>query len=185
MILLVRTVLYVEYVMFFFAAETSWPHKFFSVAIPLCTAVAENAVSADWFKDYIHPDLETTEPPVDIYFPLFDSVDSVKPDTNNSELVAVISSNVYVRDIIRNILPPGSAGVLLVVENECAPAFTYHVTSKAKYLGRGDFHDPKFDQLGVHARYDELIEDAARGTKCKRLSPWHSLSALFAHTSSY
>jgi hypothetical protein len=139
----------------------------FSIIYLYTTAVAENAIWADWFKDYIHPDLETTEPPVDIYFPLFDSVDSVKPDTNNSELVAIISSNVYVRDIIRDILPPGSAGVLLVVENECAPAFTYYITSTTKYLGRGDFHDPKFDHLGVHTRYDALKEYAARGTKCK------------------
>ena len=128
------------------------------------TAVAENAAWADWFTDYIPAGEETTEPPVDVFFPLIDSVDSIKPDTN-AEVVGMISSSVYIRDIIRDILPPGSSGVILVVENECTPSFTYHVTHKAKYLGRGDFHDPKFDHLGVHARYDQLQEYAARGSK--------------------
>jgi hypothetical protein len=61
--------------------------------------VHENEVWEDFFRDYVAPDVETTEPPLDIYFPLFDSLDSVKPGKNET-LVAMITSTIYVRDIV-------------------------------------------------------------------------------------
>jgi len=52
--------------------------------------------------------------------------------------VAQLTATFYWRDIIKDVLPPGSNGVILVVSNPCNPSFTYKLNGpQDDYLGRG------------------------------------------------
>jgi hypothetical protein len=72
------------------------------------------------------------------------------------EMVGFIGIPIFWRDLVTNLLPPGSDGILIVIENICNPAFSFQVNGPdVEYLGRGDFHDPKFDsmEIGVSSQH--------------------------------
>jgi hypothetical protein len=48
---------------------------------------------------------------------------------NNIEnrVVAMLSAGFYWRDVLKNVLPDGRKGVVVVVENQCTAPFTYQV----------------------------------------------------------
>jgi hypothetical protein len=58
-------------------------------------------------------------------------------------------------------LPQNSNGVYVVLEHTCGKgqAFTYRLDgSDTTYLGVGDLHDPKYDDLGFSATLSELMD---------------------------
>jgi hypothetical protein len=61
-----------------------------------------------------------------------------------------IAISIYWRDMLTNLLPPGSNGIMIVFENECNPTFSFLVNGPdVDYLGRGDFHDRKYDSMEI------------------------------------
>jgi hypothetical protein len=69
------------------------------------------------------------------------------------ELLGFISISIYWRDLLTDLLPPGSDGIVIVIENECNPSFSFQVTGPdVTYLGRGDLHDTEFDSMEVNVR---------------------------------
>jgi hypothetical protein len=75
-----------------------------------------------------------------------DEIQIVSPAEH--EFLGYITVTIYWRDMISNLLPPGSDGIVIVFENECNPTFSFQVNGPdVDYLGRGDFHDPKYDSL--------------------------------------
>jgi hypothetical protein len=65
-------------------------------------------------------------------------------------MVGFIAISIFWRDLVTNLLPPGSDGILIVIENICNPTFSFQVNGPdVEYLGRGDFHDPKYDSMGI------------------------------------
>jgi hypothetical protein len=89
-----------------------------------------------------------------MYYPIVNNVTKVDsfivdPDHDASNtVVAMMVVEIYWRDLIRNILPKGSDGIVVVVECICNANFTYQVFgSEVKYLGVGDLHDIKYDHL--------------------------------------
>jgi hypothetical protein len=65
-------------------------------------------------------------------FPLIDELDKIRivgedynPDQH--KVVAMLTTSVYWRDVIKGILPPGSHGTVVVFENPCNPSFTYQI----------------------------------------------------------
>jgi hypothetical protein len=61
-----------------------------------------------------------------------------------------IAITVYWRDMLTNLLPPGSDGILIVFENECNPTFSFQVNGpEVDYLGRGDFHAGKYEKMEI------------------------------------
>jgi hypothetical protein len=57
---------------------------------------------------------------------------------------------VYWRDLITNILPRESDGILISFENECSPTFTFQVNGPdVDYLGRGYFHDDRYEEMAT------------------------------------
>jgi hypothetical protein len=118
--------------------------------------IADNLEEAKWVVNYIPPGEEPLEPISDIYYPIIEEA----IDTNNlfqdgetyapadHTLGGILSISFYWRDMIRNILPPGSNGIVIVFDNECNPSFTYKIYGHlVTYLGTGDFHDPQYDYL--------------------------------------
>jgi hypothetical protein len=128
-----------------------------------------NAIEADWYKDYIEPGEEAMEPITDIYYPILANgaddvsihVDSNQTNHNNnssSNIVAILSLSVYWRDTLKNILPKGANGVDVVFDNPCAPTFTYRINGPAvTYRGAGDLHETVYSHLGTSAKLLDLM----------------------------
>lgn len=78
-------------------------------------------------------------------------------DPTNHTIVGVISTTFYWREMIRDVLPPGTNGVVVVFDSPCNDPFTYEIMGPTvKYLGLGDMRDPKYDHLGVHSKLIDL-----------------------------
>jgi hypothetical protein len=77
------------------------------------------------------------EPASDILYPVVNELeqsdsfsdDSTKNNTNSSpeRAVAVLAASFYWRDVLKNALPPGKQGLIIVIENPCTASFTYQV----------------------------------------------------------
>jgi len=97
-------------------------------------ALADSMVWVDWFKDLIDPNEEPMEPVSDIYYPIIDKIDSVTTideayDPQNFDVKGFISLSIYWRDTMKNVLPLGSDGIVVVFESDCNPTFTYQMVS--------------------------------------------------------
>jgi hypothetical protein len=112
-------------------------------------AVAEAAASSSWASSFIGEDEDENEPMSD--YLSNHSINDVTIDTDDVEEPAVgFALTFYWRDLITNILPPNSKGVIVVFENTCDQVFTYRIDGEnAIYVGQGDQHDSKYDSLGV------------------------------------
>jgi Adenylate and Guanylate cyclase catalytic domain len=64
-----------------------------------------------------------------------------------------------------NILPPGSDGIHIVFRNPCSASFTYQINGpNVKYMGIGDRHQHKYDNMEKSSRLDGLDKFSIRGT---------------------
>jgi len=109
---------------------------------------------AEWIQDYIGPDKDPLEPVSDIYFPILErAVDAVvllptvvsssssaaaeaeeNPEDDSSDsdpfpIFGLLMLSIFWRDMIIDILPLGTEGILMVFENPCSPTFTYEIVS--------------------------------------------------------
>lgn len=86
-----------------------------------------NADTVQWVKGYTGPDEDPTEPLVVIYYPIL-ARDEVQVHLNvtddDPELLGIFVLAVFWRQLIRDILPPGSVGITVVFENDCGQALT-------------------------------------------------------------
>eukprot|EP00934_Nitzschia_sp_Nitz4_P002155 Nitzschia sp. Nitz4//scaffold6_size259037//151917//155608//NITZ4_001087-RA/size259037-processed-gene-0.270-mRNA-1//-1//CDS//3329556932//2155//frame0 len=127
-----------------------------------------NAVSAAannnlFIKDYVGDEEDETEPFSDIFFPILDvAADYVEVPQNASstdlgKMVGVFAMTFYWRDLLKNILPDGSNGIIVVFENACGEAFTYELNGpETRYLGEGDLHETDYDDLSIASRLTDL-----------------------------
>eukprot|EP00538_Stauroneis_constricta_P012517 CAMPEP_0119553812 /NCGR_PEP_ID=MMETSP1352-20130426/6472_1 /TAXON_ID=265584 /ORGANISM="Stauroneis constricta, Strain CCMP1120" /LENGTH=1218 /DNA_ID=CAMNT_0007600295 /DNA_START=114 /DNA_END=3770 /DNA_ORIENTATION=+ len=105
---------------------------------------------AEWYAERISPDEVPLEPASEIYFPIFNSTNTIQVDTTKSKPVAGFAASFYWRDMFRSIIPNGAQDMVVVTSNPCAPSFTYQIAGpNVIYLGRGDHHDSKFDGMAV------------------------------------
>ena len=91
----------------------------------------------DWIQDFLRPDEEPMEPVSNIYYPIMDSAEWDQLSSPDA-FVGLLSMIFYWRDLIKEILPPGANGIVIVFENECNPSFTYQIV---RVLACG-WHDP-------------------------------------------
>lgn len=71
--------------------------------------------------------------------------------------VAVIAASFYWRAMIRDILPTGSRGMIIVFKNPCTEPFTYQIDGPiVKYLGVGDHHDEQFENMEKASEQTDL-----------------------------
>lgn len=123
---------------------------------------------ADWISSYLLDDEEPMEPISDIFYPILTQanrqIEIHDDDENNQYHVAgIFSLAVYWRDTIKNILPVGSNGLIVVFENPCNPSFTYQINGpNVVFLGAEDFHDSEYDHMKVTRKIYELSEEAMK-----------------------
>lgn len=162
-----------------------------------------NDAEAEWVKNYIDPDENPREPVSDVLYPLLDNslevLDVFKDGNytapNNQTFHGYLSMSIYWRDMLRNILPPGSEGMVVVVDNACSPSFTYQIDGPAVvYLGDNDKHDGQFDDMVHESDLVDLRKYSVKATTYSgapllNLCPFHvriypSEAKRDAHTSS-
>jgi hypothetical protein len=116
---------------------------------------------------------EALEPVFDIHVPLLDEAieayDVYNKRNTDSQgektFRGLFALSIYWRAMMKNILPEGSDGIFLVVENECAPTFTYQIFGpRVQYLGGGDHHDITYDHLEMSSGLLDLSEFAIKGS---------------------
>jgi hypothetical protein len=83
--------------------------------------------------------------------PILNKTDSVLiKNPKGHELLGFFGLSIYWRDLLSNLLPPGSNGITIVFENECSPTFSFQVNGPdVDYLGPDDFHDTKYDSMEI------------------------------------
>jgi hypothetical protein len=96
------------------------------------------------------------DPMSNLFIPIFESFDTTKAPT------ALIYSVFRWATYFEELLPEDTPGVVVVLENTCEGPFTYTVVGeKAEYMGQGDLHARKFDNMVRavdFAREDDLLE---------------------------
>lgn len=79
------------------------------------------------------------------------------------KLGGILALSSYWRDKIKDILPKGSDGVVIVFENPCNPTFTYQINGPSVvYLGTGDHHDSEYDHLEHSSALHDLRKFAIK-----------------------
>jgi hypothetical protein len=83
--------------------------------------------------------------------PLLNKTDEIQiNDPAKYKSFGFIGISIYWRDLLTNLLPPGSEGVVIVFENECSLSFSFQVNGPdVEYLGQGDFHERKYESMEV------------------------------------
>ena len=116
-----------------------------------------------YIKDYIGPNENPAEPFGDIYFPMLDYADKYvmipKNVANQSSLgnfVGVFAMTFFWRDLMTDILPRESHGIVVVITNTCGQSFTYRIDgTHAIFLGPRDAHETKYNS---YVRSSDLID---------------------------
>lgn len=132
-------------------------------------AVSQANVTSDWAIPYLYPGEDPNEPFSDMYYPVIDNFDdeSVLIDTStNQPALGAVAFSFYWRHMLKNILPPYSKGLITVFENPCNnnQQFTYRIDGPTPtFLGFGDWHQPKFDDLATSASLSTLTQSPKRG----------------------
>ncbi|CAB9510944.1 Receptor-type guanylate cyclase gcy [Seminavis robusta] len=129
----------------------------------------------DWAKSYISPDEDPSEPIIELIFPMLNTVDKVQIDLENPDLgppVGLLFLLGYVRDLIRDILPPNSKGIIIVFKNTYDQVFSYRIDgAETTFLGSGDHHEAKYNHMGRSA----LLPDLSKENKGKGSSMYTGL----------
>ena len=105
---------------------------------------AQNMKANFDISQFRHQNFETfADDPVSFF--LYPVLDSFAP---NAEMVGLLITNMYWRFVFSNVLPDSAGSFLCVVENSFNQTMSYHVNgATAIFLGEGDHHDSKYDDL--------------------------------------
>ena len=88
-------------------------------------------------------------------YPIIDELSTDR--AQNGKVVGFLSIGAYFREIIRDTLPVGSNGMIIVVENTCTETFTYQIDGpNVTYHGIYDQHEKKYDRLVLSSLLTEL-----------------------------
>lgn len=121
--------------------------------------VEENELDVAWFQQVVGPLHNASEPVLDIFYPILDAVDSIAIDDPLAEtMVGAYAVSIFPRRLMENILPSIARGIVVVLDNPCNPTFTYQIDGpEVTYLGPGDFHETKYDDLIISANLGDLV----------------------------
>jgi hypothetical protein len=96
-------------------------------------SIASAEVNNLYIRDFIGEDEDDIEPFSDLYYPILDTAaNSVTiPDksgaSTTSKVVGIFATTFLWRDLIKDILPPGSDGAVVVIGNDCNQTFSYKI----------------------------------------------------------
>mmetsp|Transcript_2519 Transcript_2519/g.6009 ORF Transcript_2519/g.6009 Transcript_2519/m.6009 type:complete len:729 (+) Transcript_2519:76-2262(+) len=117
-------------------------------------------IIANWAREYISDDVDATEPIGGFWIPMYDSLDSFRLNiTKDQKPVGMFYSAFFWNEMISDILPRGSEGIVVVFSDDCGPSFTYQLDGPTPtYLGGGDLHDSSYDYMGVSLTLNEIMD---------------------------
>ena len=85
------------------------------------------------------------DPTSTLGYPVFDSFNHT-----TRKVVGVLSTNLYWKIHLQDILPPNAHGIICVIENSNGQNFTYKIDgTEATYIGEGDWHNSKYNNKVV------------------------------------
>jgi Adenylate and Guanylate cyclase catalytic domain len=100
---------------------------------------------------------------MDVIYPIVDDLSQVgllsseDYDPSNHTIVGFVTCSIYWREIITNVLSPGSNGVIIVVDSDCRDSFTYQIDGpEVTYLGVLDHHDTSYDDFVISTKVVDL-----------------------------
>ena len=77
------------------------------------------------------PGENPVEPASDMNYPVYTNLSRIHYEEaggyDASEIVGIVTSTFYWRDLFKNILPGGRKGIDVVVDNPCKASFTYRI----------------------------------------------------------
>jgi hypothetical protein len=142
----------------------------------------------EYLSALIPSDENCREPLSSWLYPILDKVDYIDVTSNpkypqDYEVKGFIGIEVYWKHLLRNILPPNSRGVVIVFEYQFTnEMFTYQIDGpEARYLGAGDKHDSKFENLKItHSLSLHDLDSYRLG-----VSKYYGLPLHSSHNSTY
>jgi hypothetical protein len=90
-------------------------------------------------------------------YPVFDSFAA------DRQVVGVLGTTLYWRLLFTEVLPPtGKTDIVVVVENSFGQAESYRIDGpEVTYLGQGDLHDPKYDDMKLTENVVDYVTSKA------------------------
>jgi class 3 adenylate cyclase len=90
-------------------------------------------------------------PKYSIFYPIFEGIDG-------KNVIGTLGFDFSWNFFSTKVLPVGSEGIELVVENTCGQVFTYSVGADLTFIykGVGDLHDPTFDSMEQQSSFDDF-----------------------------
>lgn len=122
----------------------------------------------NWVKEFLGPEEKFDEPFSDLLYPIMDCAADVVSLTlhekgrdgdqaANCSLVGIVGVVFFWRDLIRDILSPGTQGMVGVFESSCDQTFSHQINGPhVEYLGPGDLHDTRFGHMKRTAYLHDL-----------------------------
>lgn len=116
-------------------------------------------------KEYVGNETEITEPLSELYYPIFEDaathVLSKQNKTTEFEMVSILGSWFYWREFIKEILPRGNNGIIVVFENGCNQTFSYQINGPdVVFLGYLDAHQSKYKYYAIQSGLIDLIKNS-------------------------
>lgn len=91
-----------------------------------------------------------------LVYPVFDNF------SEDQQVAGVLATNVYWKILFSHLLPSSSQGIICVVENSFNQTFAYRIDGpEANFLGPGDPHDPKYDDLELSENVNDYLQRRA------------------------
>ncbi|KAL3939182.1 MAG: hypothetical protein SGBAC_006040 [Bacillariaceae sp.] len=86
-------------------------------------------------------------------FPVYDNL------SENRTVAAIFYTLLYWRKYFSGLLPKGSDGIYVILENTCGQQYTYIVDGlEAKFASHGDLHSPEYDYLKRETTIDLIFD---------------------------
>jgi hypothetical protein len=126
-------------------------------------------IAVDYVQQLIPPDENPAEPHLQVIYPIIDttsslqlSVEELQQNDNPTTLVGMLSNGFLWRELLRDILPANTEGILVVTETSCGQVFTYQINGETPfYLGNKDFSDAsRYAHLESKFALADIIQDS-------------------------
>ncbi|KAL3935836.1 MAG: hypothetical protein SGBAC_008725 [Bacillariaceae sp.] len=86
-------------------------------------------------------------------FPVYDTLGA------NRSVAAIFVTLIYWRDYFNGLLPKGSDGIFVILQNTCGQHYTYIVDGlEANFAGHGDLHSPAYEYLQRETSLDLIFD---------------------------
>ncbi len=118
------------------------------------------AQTNELIKFYTENESTITEPLSELYYPIFEDAAAqvLAGNTSGAAMASILGTWFYWRDFMKDILPSGNNGIIVVFENGCNQTFSYRIDGPdVIFLGYLDAHDRKYNVYEVVSTLINLL----------------------------